>query len=96
LHRRIAESPVSAPSQSHSLSGCDGSQIVCGDAAGNTGVALVGLYIPVLVDADGVYLPGDVIDDRWADDRPARTFHPHRAAGQVVGAWPAQTFGGGR
>lgn len=37
----------------------------------------IGTLVGTLTVDDGVYLPGDVIDDRWADDRPPRVFIPH-------------------
>lgn len=80
MHETIPENRTLAPTVTDGLSGCDGPHIDCGDAAGGRGVAIDGLYVPVLHDGDGDYLPGDVVDGRWADDRPPRVFHPHGSA----------------
>ncbi len=74
MHRRIAESPVSALSQSHSLSGCDESHIDSGWA---------GIYVEVDDYGDGsVLLPDEEEPPNLAVpcDDPA---HGHGASGMV-------------
>ncbi len=94
MHRRVPQNRTLVPSQSHSLSACDESQIT-GDASGAEGVDCGGVWVPVGQVDDAWYMAGDLIDHRYADDRPQRTFVPH-SSGPVVGAGPAQTPGGAR
>ncbi len=98
MRKRVPESPVPAPGQSHSLSACDTSHTEPG--------AFAGVYVEVAEYGDGVYLPGDVVDDRlisWWYDGGALRCRPSRprlafpeSSGPVVGAGPAQPSGGVR
>lgn len=84
MHRTIPENRTSAPSQSHSLSGCDTSQI-------DSVFRSTGVYVEVGEVGGAVYLDGDVIDNQmayWSYEAgvltywpaPERTFVPHSAA----------------
>lgn len=88
MQHRVPERPVSGPGRMPDTeSGCPGSQIIGG------------LFVPVLEVDDARYLPGDVIDDRWAHDPfpIPRAFVPHSTAAagpRLAAEGPAATTHG--